>query len=282
MCLVNPQQSKIPRGRKSDWQDCQWLQRLHALGLLHASFHPDADMAVLRAEMRHRAGLIEHRAPHILPMQKALHQMNIQLDRVLSHSTGTTGMAIIRAILEGERDLLTLAQLRNPACKSPEEQFAKAMHGTWRAEHLFACKQSLELYDFYTQQLASCDAEIERFVATLAPQATPPPAPPVDGPLPPAKRGSKSKHKPAETTRDELLRIVGVDLVAVPGINTSLAQTILSEVGLDMTKFPSAKHCGVWLGIVPHSAMSGGKMLRSRTRKVVNRAAQCFGWRRDR
>jgi len=161
--LVNARQIKIPPGRKSDWKDCQWIQRLHMLGLLHSSFRPDPEMALLRAYLRHRAELIQHRAPHILHLQKALHQMNIQLDRVLSDITGTTGMAILRAIVAGERDPVILAQLRNPACRSSEEKLAKAMEGTWQAPYLFVLKQALELYDFYTHQLAACDAEIERY-----------------------------------------------------------------------------------------------------------------------
>ena len=113
MCLINPQQSKIPRGRKSDWKDCQWLQRLHTFGLLNASFRPDAELAVLRTYLRHRADLIQHRAPYISHMQKALHQMNIQLDRVVTDISGTTGMAILRAIVAGRTrpaDLGAVAQ----------------------------------------------------------------------------------------------------------------------------------------------------------------------------
>src|SRR6266508_3435286 len=168
--LVNARQIRIPPGRKSDWKDCQWIQRLHMLGLLHASFRPDAEMALLRAYLRHRAELIQHRAPHILHVQKALHQMNIQLDRVLADITGTTGMAILRAIVAGERDPVALAQLRNPGCKSAEEKLAKAMQGTWQAQYLFVLKQALELYDFYTQQLTACDAEIERYYGAMQPR----------------------------------------------------------------------------------------------------------------
>jgi len=134
--LINAQQIKIPPGRKSDWKDCQWIQRLHLLGLLQPSFRPDAEKALLCAYLRHRAELIQHRAPHILHLQKALHQMNIQLDRVLSDITGTTGMAILRAIVAGERDPVALTQLRNPGCKSSEEKLAKAMEGTWQAPYL--------------------------------------------------------------------------------------------------------------------------------------------------
>jgi transposase len=271
--LVNAQQIKIPRGRKSDWKDCQWIQRLHMLGLLHTSFRPDAEMALLRAYLRHRAELIAHRAPHILHLQKALHQMNIQLDRVLADITGTTGMAILRAIVAGEREPLALAQLRNPGCKSSEEKLAKAMQGTWQAPYLFALRQALELYDFYTQQLAACDAEIKRYYGAMKPRLE------ADGEmasLPAAKPGSKSKNKPSFNARAELARVVGIDLVAVTGLSASSVQTIIAEIGTDMSKFPTVKHFGSWLGLAPHNDISGGKVLRSRTRKVVNRAAQAF------
>lgn len=271
--LVNAQQIKIPPGRKSDWKDCQWIQRLHMLGLLHSSFRPDAEMALLRAYLRHRAELIQHRAPHILHLQKALHQMNIQLDRVLADITGTTGMAILRAIVAGERDPVGLAQLRNPGCKSSEEKLAKAMEGTWQAPYLFVLKQALELYDFYTQQLTVCDAEIERYYGAMKPRFESELDPTA---LPAAKPGSKSKNKPSFNARAELARVVGVDLVAVTGLSAASVQTIIAEIGTDMSKFPTAKHFGSWLGLAPHNDISGGKVLRSRTRKVVNRAGQAF------
>lgn len=271
--LVNARQIKIPPGRKSDWKDCQWIQRLHMLGLLQASFRPDAEMALLRAYLRHRGELIGHRAPHILHLQKALHQMNIQLDRVLSDITGTTGMAILRAIVAGERNPVVLAQLRNPACRSSEEKLAKAMEGTWQAPYVFVLRQALELFDFYTQQLAACDAEIERYYGALKPRFESE----LDAAaLPAAKPGSKSKNQPSFNARAELARVVGVDLVAVTGLSAASVQTIIAEIGTDMTKFPTAKHFGSWLGLAPHNDISGGRVLRSRTRKVVNRAAQAF------
>jgi len=160
--LVETRQLKRVPGRKSDYLDCQWIQKLHSLGLLTASFRPDAEMRALRAYLRHRAQLLQHRAPHILHMQKALQQMNLQLHHVLSDVTGVTGLKIIRAIVAGERDPLKLAQFRNPACQSSTETIVQALTGTWKAEHLFAVQQSLELYDFYTQKLAECDAAIEK------------------------------------------------------------------------------------------------------------------------
>jgi transposase len=271
--LVNSWHLKHVPDRKSDVLDCQWIQQLHSLGLLRASFRPDAEMATLRANLRHRATLLQHRAPHVLHMQKALQQMNLQLPLVLSDIMGETGQKIIRAIVAGERAPLKLAQLRHPSCKSREDEIAQALTGTWRAEHLFALKQSLEIVDFYTQQLAACDAELERQFATVKP--------PWDMPaelsaLPKAKPGSRSKNQPTDHARAELFRITGVDLVAVEGLSASLAQTIITEVGTDMSRFPAEKHFCSWLGLTPHHKISGGKLLRNHTLKTDNRAGQAF------
>lgn len=271
--LVNARHVKHVPGRKSDVQDCQWLQKLHSLGLLSASFRPDAEMRALRTLLRHRAQLVQHRAPHILHMQKALQQMNLQLHHVLSDVTGQTGLLILRAIVAGERDPLVLAHLRHPSCKSSEETIVKALIGSWQEEQLFVLRQSLELYDFYTAQIEVCNAEIEQQYAAIPPRWDAPDDLPT---LPSVKPGSKSKNKPADATRQELFRITGVDLVAVEGISASLAQTIISEIGTDMSRFPTAKHFCSWLGLAPHNDISGGKVLRSRTLKTDNRAGQAF------
>jgi transposase len=152
---------RVP-GKKSDITDAQWIQTLHQDGLLAGSFRPEAELVALRTLLRHRAQLLEHRAPHILHMQKALLQMNVQLSQALSDVTGVTGLAIMRAIVAGERDPQTLAASRDPNCKKSGEEIGQALTGTWRAEHLFVLQQALELYDFYTQQVETCDAEIER------------------------------------------------------------------------------------------------------------------------
>jgi transposase len=271
--LVNARHVKTVPGRKTDWNDAQWLQKLHMLGLLQGSFRPDAEMRSLRTLLRHRAALIEHRAPHILHMQKALKLMNLQLSEVLTDITGVTGQAILRAIVHGERDPLKLAQLRNPACKSSADELAKALTGTWRDELLFILQQGLALFDFYTEQIAACDAQIERQFAVMKPRfAHEEPL----GPLPRVKPGSKSKNQPRYDARAYLARITGVDLVAVTGISASIAQTIISEIGTDMHQFPTVKHFCSWLGLAPHNDISGGRVLRARTLKVVSRATQAF------
>jgi len=230
-------------------------------------------MRTLRSLLRHRAQLIQHRAPHILHMQKALTQMNLQLHHVLSDITGQTGMKIIRAIVAGERNPQVLAAFRHPNCKSSEETIVKALTGHWQEELLFVLRQSLELFDFYTAQIQACDARIEQFYTAVKPRWDAPDDLPQ---LLPAKRGSKTKNKPPDSTRQHLYRITGVDLVAVDGISASLAQTILSEIGTDMSRFPTVKHFCSWLGLAPRNDISGGKILRSRTLKTKNRAKQAF------
>ena len=271
--LVNARHVKTVPGRKSDWNDAQWLQKLHALGLLQGSFRPDAEIRSLRALARHRAELIRHRAPHILHMQQALKLMNIQLNLVLSDITGVTGQAIVRAIVAGERDPGALAQLRNPGCKHTEEEIAKALTGTWQDAQLFILKQVLELFHYYTAQLDACDREMERQYQALESRGEPNASLPD---LPLAKPGSKSKNEPNFNVRAQLARIIGVDLVAVMGLSASSVQTIITEIGTDMTRFPTVKHFCAWLGLAPRTDISGGKVLRSRTMKVHSRANQAF------
>jgi transposase len=277
-CLISAQAIKHVPGRKSDVLDCQWIQTLHSYGLLKASFRPEADLVALRTLLRHRAQLIQHRAPHVLHMQKALLQMNMQLSQALSDVTGTTGQRIIRAIGAGERDPHTLAALRNYRCHKDGDEIARALTGTWREAHLFVLKQALALFDFYTVQLSECDAQIERAFSVIQPRFDPAPEEPVPArPItPPRKPHSHSKNAPASNTRAHILRITGVDLVAVPGLSTSMAQTILSEIGTDMSKWPDDKHFCAWLGLAPKNEISGGKVLKSRTLKTRNRAAQAF------
>jgi transposase len=273
-CLISSRSIKRVPGRKSDVEDCQWIQTLHSYGLLESSFRPEADLVALRTLLRHRAQLIQHRAPHIQHMQKAMLQMNIQLSQAISDVTGQTGQHIIRAIIDGERDPYKLAKLRNYRCKKDEAEIAKALTGTWRDEHLFVLKQALELYDFYTTQIQACDAEIERTYSLIRPDW------PYEGPeeFPKKKNHSHSKNTPKneDLLRRSLIRIAGVDLAAVDGISVSIAQTILSEIGTAMSKWPTVKHFCSWLGLAPRNDITGGKVIRSRTGKTKNRAGQAF------
>jgi len=270
--LVNARHAKNLPGRKKDETDAQWLRRLHTFGLLNNSFRPEGEMCAVRAYMRHRADLIEHRAAHIQHMQKALHQMNVRLSPTVKDITGVTGMAIIRTILAGERDPLTLARLRDPRCAQPESEFVKALTGNYRDEHVFALKQAVALYDAYTQQILECDQELERKFSALKPVH--------DEDLPPLdttdKRNTHSKNAPAYDGRSLLYQLLGVDLVAVDGLNEVTVQIIISEIGTDMSRWQDEKHFCSWLGLAPHNDISGGKVLRSRTLKTHNRAGQAF------
>jgi transposase len=273
--LVNARHFKIVPGRKSDYNDAQWLQKLHALGLLTGSFRPDDEMCVLRSLLRHRAQLIEHRSPHVLHMQKALKLMNIQLPEVLSDVTGVTGMAILRAIVAGEHRGDVLATLRQPGCKRSEQDILQALTGTWRDEHLFVLAQSLELYDDYTAKITACDRRIDQQFSSMKPRFDvegEPPAPPTSR----TKKNSNSKNQPAYNVRAHLVRLLGIDLVDIIGISESLAQTLISEIGTDMSRFPTSKNFCSWLGLAPHNDISGGKVLRSRVMKVHNRAGQAL------
>jgi transposase len=269
--VVNARHIKNVPGRKTDIQDCQWIQGLHSVGLLRGSFRPEGEIVALRAYLRHRAALIEHRVAHIQHMQKALQQMNVQLTQVVTDITGVTGQAILRAIVAGQREPQQLAALRDPRCKKSAQEIAKALTGNYRPEHLFALKQALALYDFYSEQIAACDTEIEQQFANLKPVSDDLP------PLPPAsKPNSHSKNGPSFDARAHLYRITGVDLVAITGLNESTVQTIIAEIGTDMTHFPTEKHFCSWLGLAPHNDISGGKRLRSRTLPTHNRAGQAF------
>ena len=274
-CLLISSRSlrRVP-GRKSDIQDAQWIQTLHSYGLLESSFRPQGDLVGLRTLLRHRGQLVDHRSPHVQHMQKALLQMNIQLSQAVSDITGQTGQAILRAIVDGERDPQKLAAYRDRNCKKSEEEIAKALTGTWGDEYLFILKQALELYDYYTRQIEACDAEIERMYALTRPEWE-------TGevkPLSTRKRNSHSKNAPKEQAeiRQHLKRISGVDVSAVDGFGVSVAQTVIMEVGTDMSKFPSEKHFCSWLGLAPKHEISGAKVLRNRTLKTKNRAGQAF------
>ena len=269
--VVNARHVKNVPGRKSDIQDCQWLQGLHSVGLLRGSFRPAGEIVALRAYLRHRATLIEYRAAHIQHMQKALQQMNVQLTQVVSDITGVTGLTILRAIVAGQRDPQQLAALRQPGVKKTEAEIAKALTGNYRPEHVFALQQALALYDFYTAQMVACDVEIERQFANLKPVSADLP------PLPPStKRDTHSKNAPRYDARSYLYRLTGVELVAITGLNESTVQAIISEIGPNLSAFPNEKHFASWLSLAPHNDISGGKLLRSRTLPGHNRAGQAF------
>jgi len=266
--LVNAHHVKNVPGRKSDVLDCQWLQELHTFGLLRGAFRPEESMCVLRAYLRQRANLVRYAGMHIQHMQKALNQMNLHLHHVVSDITGVTGMKVIRAILAGERDPQVLAQHRDRRCRHSCEMIAKALHGSWREEHLFALRQAVELFDTYQQQIARCDEEIARVLVRLDP-ATEEDTPP------PVRKHKGDRNTPRiDDLRGQLFRLVGVDLTRIDGLNPHSVLKILAEIGTDMSRWPSVKQFCSWLGLSPGNKISGGKRIgKSKTTPSANRAA---------
>jgi transposase len=267
--LVDARQAKNLPGRKTDVKDCQWLQELHSQGMLARAFRPPDAICVLRSYWRHRKGLVEMTAVQIQLMHKSLEQMNLQLHKVLSDVTGVTGLKIIRAILQGERNPVELARLKHPLVKSSEDTIAKALTGDWRAEHLFTLRQAVELYDIYQQKIEACDGEIEAYMKTLDARGDP-------KDLPPAPRPTRRKNQAHFDLRERLYEITGVDLTLLPGIDAMTAQTVVSECGTELRRFATEKHFSSWLGLCPNHEISGGKVLRRRTRRVRNRAARAL------
>jgi transposase len=274
--LVDARQTRALPGRpKDDVRDCQWIQRLHSCGLLRAAFRPDDQVVVLRSYLRQRQMLIAYASDHIRHLQKALEQLNVKLPEVVADITGVTGMSIIKAILAGERDPVQLAKLRNKHCKQDEATIARALHGNWRPEHLFSLQQALELYEFYQRQLAACDRQLDAQLQTFTDRSGQEPVPPrAQG-----KRKNRRKHKgnvPAFDARERLYRLSGVDLTQIEGIEEGTALVVLSEIGLDMDRWPTAKHFCSWLGLCPQHKISGGRILSRKVRPGGNRAAQAF------
>ncbi len=269
--LVNARHLKNVPTKKTDVLDCQWIQQLHTYGLLNASFRPEAEMVALRAYIRHRDNLIRYRTGHVQHMQKALDLMNLQLTNVLSDITGRTGMQIMRAIVAGQHDPVTLGQYRDGRCRSSEAEIAKALSGHYRAEHLFALQQALELYDFYGQQIQACDAEIEQKYAAIKPVFA------TEQPLaPPPQKKRRSKNEPVFDLHHYLYQLCGVDLTQIKGLDVLTVQQIITETGVDMSPWPTVKHFASWLTLAPHNAITGGKVINSKTQKSTNRAAQAF------
>lgn len=270
VCLVDARRSKSLPGRKSDVKDCQWLQQLHTCGLLHSAFRPDDEICVLRSYLRQREMLIACAADHIQHIQKALQQMNVKLSNVISDVTGQTGMAIIQAILDGERDPVTLAKHRDPRCKSSEEVIARSLVGNWRNDHLFELRQAVELVRFYQQKVRECDGEIESWLNQLPDRRQSP-----QTPLP-KRKVKRNPHTPEFDARSSLHRITGVDLTAINGIEANTALKIVSEIGCDITRWPSVKHFCSWLSLCPGNKKSGGKVLNTKTRRSRSRVASAL------
>ncbi len=268
--LVNPRNIKNAPGRKTDVLDCQWIQQLHTYGLLQSSFRPEDQICELRSYLRQRAMLVSYASHHIQHMQKALEQMNIKLNQVISDITGVTGMKIIRAIISGERNPVKLASMRNARCNNSESIIAKALEGNWRSEHIFALQQAVELYDFYKKQIIACESHIQRHLESFDDRSN-------GIPLEKSPRNSRgSSNKFNFDARRYLHRITGVDVTRIEGIEAPTALNIIGEIGIDMSSWPTEKHFTSWLGLCPGSKISGGKVLSSKTKPSSNRAAHAF------
>ena len=285
--LANPYYAKSVPGRKTDVQDCQWLQELHAHGLLRGSFRPDPEGVILRTYVRQRTKNVELAAMQISLMHKALTQMNVQLNLVLSDIVGLTGLQIIKSIIQGERNPRSLAKLRNYNCKKSEEEIAKALEGNFKSELVFALQQAVEAYEFFRTQADKCEEHIKIVLEkqqkydleqnendNKLTDST------IKG-LRKIKKniGKKSAHNPgpygfdAATTFE---RILGVNLQEIPGFEGNSMVKILSETGIDMSRWLTAKHFTSWLGLSPNNKISGGRILSSRTNKSSNKAAQAL------
>ena len=262
--LVDARQAKNVPGRKTDVLDCQWLQELHTYGLLRGAFRPVDQVCILRSYLRQRSMLVSYASHHIQHMQKALEQMNLKLSHVVSDITGLTGRGIIKAILSGERDPVKLAKLRDPRCKSSEATVARALEGHYREEHLFTLQQAVELVEFYQQQMTACDRQIEACLQQFEEKSSETPV---------TTRRRKRRRGIAFDARSYLYRMTGIDLTQIDSIEGNTALTVISEIGLDMSRWPTEKHFGSWLGLAPGSKVSGGKRLSGRTKPSANRAA---------
>jgi transposase len=268
--IVDPRQTAHAPGRpKSDVLDCQWIQRLHSCGLLRPSFRPGPEILKLRSYERHREMLIRYAASHVQHMQKALEQMNCKLPEVVSDITGRTGMLIIKAIVRGVRDPQRLAGYRHEKCKATAAEIAAALHGNWQVEYLFDLRQALKLYEEYQRRLQDCEEQIEACLRQFPVRAA------ADQKLP-AKRHSRSKNAVRFDFRELAFRITGVDLTMIEGIDETTALVLLSELGFDLSKFPTERHFTSWLRLSPNHRGSANKIKSRRRGHASNRASRAF------
>jgi len=273
--LVNARYVKNVPGRKTDVQDCQWLQYLHAVGLLRGSFRPDQDICAVRSLLRHRDNLVKSASSDVQRMQKSLTQMNVQIHNVISDITGVTGTKIIDAILAGERDPYKLADLRDPRIKADKETIAKSLTGDYRREHLFTLNQTVSSYRHSLELIRGCDAEIENHLKEFESRIK------VDDPPAPSSGASGRKLKskgnaPDFDVKTHMHRLFGTDLTEIDGISDLTTHVFFTEVGPDLSKFKTAGHFCSWLGLCPNNRISGGKILSSHTRPGSNRLAHAL------
>lgn len=260
--LVNARQVRSVPGRKTDMQDCQWIQLLHSCGLLRGSFRPSDAICRIRAIQRQASNLVAQRTRCVQWMQKALDQMNVQVHRAVTDITGHTGMSIIRAIVAGERDPEKLASFRHGRCRKTAAEIAEHLTGNWRAEHLFNLESALQLFEQLEEMLERYESRVLEEIESLQPPERKNLEP---GPHPSKAKQIAMKARGEQELRTILYRFSGVDLTRIDGISAPSARLILSEVGFDLDKFPSESHFAAWLRLVPRMAVSGGKVVRKKT-----------------
>jgi transposase len=263
VCLVNARHIKNVSGRKTDVQDCQWIQQLHSCGLLRPSFIPDRLTGKLRHFVRHRDALIRRAATQLQLMQKALVEMNLQLQNVVSDISGDTGMRIIRAICAGERNAKKLAGYRDPRCKNSEETIEKSLNGHYKDEVLFCLQQALETYDHYQKQISHCNKEIEARMTDFEDKS--------GGTTLTGRKREAKKNNIGFDLQGDLWRVLGVNLMEIPSMNTQTALAFISEIGTSVDRWTNARHFASWLGLCPNNRISGGKRLSGKTRASSNR-----------
>lgn len=269
--IVNSRATRQVSGRKSDVLDCQWIWQLMSYGLLRGAFRPSDEVCVLRSLVRQRATKVQEQARCVLHMQKALTQMNVQLANVVSDLTGKTGMAILRSIVAGERDPKQLAKLRDSRLRADAATVANSLYGNWRKEHLFALTQALAHYDFEIAQIHDCDQAISETLIDLPIRS------PGEAPKPVKPLCSPQRTRAEQTVLHQALyAVLGVDLTAVPTLGIETVLVIASEIGPELSRFPSSGHFCSWLSLAPPTRISGGKPLPGKTPKVLNRAGQAL------
>jgi len=271
VCLVNARHVKGVPGKKSDVLDAQWLHQLHGAGLLRKSFRPHKDVVPLRYLMRHRAEMVAEGTRQLQLMQKVLTEMNLHIHHVFSDVDGESAQRIICAILQGERDAEKLAALRDYRCRSPKARILEALRGDYRAEYLFVLGQCQKRWEQCQQAMAECDGQIAQLAAAVSSESC--------GPLPPAQHKQQHaahKNSLALPIYEEAWRFYGVDLSAIDGISAGTLAVLMSELGTGSqikAAFRSSEAFASWLGLCPDNRVSGGKVLKAKTRRVASRMA---------
>ena len=260
--LVDARGSKNVPGRKSDVQECQWLRKLHTYGLLRPCFLPPPEIHAVRTLWRLRSQHVRDAGRCIQRMQKAMIQMNVQLHNALSDISGVSGQAIIRAVLKGERDAKVLAKLRDPRCQASEEEIVQSLQGNWKEDVLFELQQAVDAYDFYQRQMQQCDQQLRRYMAALPPGR--------------ARKSRRQGNQPAFDLAAELERILGVNPITIDGIDVLTIQTVLAEVGPDLSAWKTERHWASWLNLAPKRDVSGGRVIRHVRQHHTNRAGHAF------